>query len=245
MAKRAALTWSKAVASSTDERIEALRVDLAQRAQQLRALRAEQQRLRRQCDAVRRELNHVIRQSQSAIYSILRMHAAHAQSDEVRRFAERLQTRVQAMAAVYMQRDLNGLRDRINLGPVVRSIGTNIAATLAPPRGIGLRIRTADIEVEADRARSLALITAELVENAYIHAFVNRRFGAIEIGVGPFNVGAGMLWVDDNGIGVTAEILEQRHGLGWKTIEALATSIAADIVYERRQGTRIGVVFPN
>jgi two-component sensor histidine kinase len=229
---------------SAAERYSALRAELAERSDRLRSLQTECEHLKRNCEALKRDLNHLLRQSQTAISAVTRLRAAREHSSEIRAFADRLQFRIHAMAAVHSQSDVSGSLDRVNLGPIVRQIGTEMASAFGPPRGIGMRIHAADLKVAVDKARCLALITAELVENAYDHAFAHRHFGAIELGVGAFNDRAGMLWVEDNGVGLVPEMLQQRHGLGWQTIEALSQSISADVIYELKQGTRIGILFP-
>ena len=66
--------------------------------------------------------------------------------------------------------------------------------------------------LDLDSVTSLGIIVAEIVSNAYLHAFPKRE-GAIHVALRPSATGA-ILTINDDGVGFVEPPSSKRHGLG-------------------------------
>jgi two-component system, sensor histidine kinase PdtaS len=197
----------------------------------------------RRADDIRRDLNRALRESQQIIASVIFLRARHTTSPEARRLANACWLSVCALGAASAGHDVAGSDDRIDFGLALQRISNEIDAMYGR-RGIGLRCHVDTVSVTVPDAQHLALLTLELVSNAYEHAFVRRRFGAVEVGMHHTGRNRAILWVADNGIGFTTGRMFKCRGAGWKLIDAFARTLGADVtIANAHPGTRVEVSF--
>lgn len=177
----------------------------------LAELKIRRTRIEERTAELRRDLNLVIRDSQQLVASILRLRGRRDSSEWRHMEASRL--RVATVGSVFLQRDISGPDDAVDLGSALRQVSHDADSQFGR-RSVGLRYNIRPVSVTVRRAQHLALIANELVVNAYEHAFAGRSFGAIEVGTRMVQPRRGAMWVLDNGVGCRALSLTDA-GDGW------------------------------
>lgn len=102
---------------------------------------------------------------------------------------------------------------------------------------VSVEIDAETIDLDADRAIRLGLITAELVMNACQHAFDYPRRGAVRIMARGYGSILASLSVSDTGRGFPADFT---RGFGLLGVEALADAIGGEVLYS--EGPSAGVL---
>jgi two-component system, sensor histidine kinase PdtaS len=102
------------------------------------------------------------------------------------------------------------------------------------------------IELDPDRAISLALIVNELVTNAVKHALSDRSNGHIWVRLSRQDENSALISVRDDGVGLPAGFdLTKSRGLGMRIIAALAKQLGAGIAQHGRvDGTEFALLLP-
>ena len=97
------------------------------------------------------------------------------------------------------------------------------------------RISSADCSFAPDRAVALGLAAAELIDNAYRHAFASADSGVLTVTLDDVGcAGAFILVVADNGTGTP-----QPGGVGLEIVEALASQLGGSVSWTSDGGTRV------
>lgn len=206
-------------------------------------LEAERVALKRQAEILRRDLNAAMRDSQQLIASILRSRGRRAATLETRGMTESAGLRAFALGTVFSQNDIASLDDEIDFAPVLGRVAREVE-TLYRRRGVGLRITGDETKISVRDAQHLALVTTELTMNAYEHAFSERPFGMVEVGVRLDRSHRGHLWVADNGIGCNPHQVDRGEGSGWRLVRALIGDLDADLDHKNTHpGLRVDLRF--
>ena len=102
------------------------------------------------------------------------------------------------------------------------------------------------IELDPDRAISLALIVNELVTNAVKHALSDRSNGHIWVRLSRQDENSALISVRDDGVGLPAGFdLTKSRGLGMRIIAALAKQLGASITQHGGvDGTEFALLLP-
>jgi len=94
--------------------------------------------------------------------------------------------------------------------------------------------------LDLDSVTALGIVIAEIVSNAYIHAFPGRP-GAIRVALTRSATGA-LLTIGDNGIGFVEPATSKRHGLG--LVRRLMEQIDGAVRVVSDRGTTWTLAFP-
>jgi two-component sensor histidine kinase len=188
------------------------------------------------------ELQHRVANSLQIIASVLMQSARKVQSDELRTHLYDAHHRVMSVAALQQQLAAprtGGVELRPYFAALCDSIG---AAMIRDHNQLSLEVSADESITGADVSVSLGLIVTELVINALKHAFPGDRNGKIKVGY--YSNGPNWtLSVTDNGVGMNADALVAKRGLGTNIIEALAKQLRAVIkVSDADPGTAVSVV---
>jgi len=181
----------------------------AEQAERGAAERAEA--ARREADlhaALLLEVHHRVRNSLAIVQSLARMRRG---GDD----GGALERRVLALAKVHELLHVSGLASRLDLAAFLRALCAS-PAFVAPGR-IALEFRAEPVEIEVERATSVALAVGELLSNAVRHAFPNECTGRVEVTLDAPNGGPdAVLVIRDHGVGRPPHPAEggPRSGLG-------------------------------
>lgn len=148
--------------------------------------------------------------------------------------------RISAMAAVQEQIYRSDQYENVDAADYVGQIAKNLKESYGSAAALDLRLTTTI--VSRDHAVPLALITNELVSNAFKYAFAEGETGRIEISLGPDAAGHAVLEVKDNGKGFVPDAASK--GIGRRLIVALAGQLDATFEYLPGSGTAFRLQFP-
>ncbi len=125
----------------------------------------------------------------------------------------------------------------IELGRYLRQVCQELPSPDYQDPNVRIEIDAETIELDADRALRLGLITAELVMNAHQHAFGDERVGEVRITARGHGAVLASFAVADTGRGFPATL---PRGYGLLSVEALADAIGGEVTYS--EGPSAGVL---
>jgi two-component sensor histidine kinase len=151
--------------------------------------------------------------------------------------------RVMSLAKVYDHLLGNGVSRTIDFDQYVRSLCEGLRA-FQGEREFAVTL-TCEGEgepllLDLDSVTALGLVIAEIISNAYIHAFPDRA-GAIRVGLARSATGA-VLTIGDDGVGFVEPATSKRHGLG--LIRRLMEQIGGAVRVASDRGTNWTLAFP-
>ncbi|NKC31333.1 sensor histidine kinase [Falsiroseomonas selenitidurans] len=186
------------------------------------------------------EVNHRVANSLQIIASLTRLQEGAVADPAARAALAAVRHRIAAVAQVhrrlYTSADVRAVALNDYLGGLLTEIGRSVETARIDFTG-------ADLQVPPDRAVSLGVILSELVTNALKYAYPDLPQG------GPIRVtlteedGAGVLRVEDDGIGGAGAHAPAGTGLGGRIVQAMAQTIGGLVEFAGGPGSRITVRF--
>jgi two-component sensor histidine kinase/CheY-like chemotaxis protein len=178
------------------------------------------------------EMNHRIANSLSLVSAMIRMQSQIASTEETKTALNETQNRITAIAGVhrslYTSENVGEVELDVYLGPLLAELhSTNTAA-----RGISLKSQLCRISTTADKAVALGVILIELVTNATKYAYTSGN-GEVRVVLQSLDGGVAVLSVEDDGIGYDRTVGPKGTGLGTRLINAMGTTLGAEISYGR------------
>ncbi|WP_237214526.1 sensor histidine kinase, partial [Falsiroseomonas oryziterrae] len=155
------------------------------------------------------EVHHRVRNSLAIVQSFARMRRGGDDDGGA------LERRVLALAKVHELLHVAGLASRLDLAAFLRALCASPA--FVTPGRVELSLRTEPVEIEVERATSVALAVGELLANAVRHAFPDGRMGRVEVTLEVVRGGReARLLIRDDGVGRAEGAAEggPRSGLG-------------------------------
>jgi two-component sensor histidine kinase len=205
-------------------------------------LLAERQALLTEKDVLAQELQHRVRNNLQLVAGMLRQQIElddGGSKEGLRSIAQR----VMSLAKIYDHLLGNGLSHTIDFDQYVRSL----CESLRDFQGKNEFRVTLTCEGEAepllldlDSVTALGIVIAEIISNAYIHAFPGRA-GAIHVMLTRGATGA-ILTIGDNGVGFVEPTSSKRHGLG--LVRRLMDQIGGSVRVDSSRGTQWTLAFP-
>lgn len=186
-----------------------------------------------------KELGHRVMNSFAAISAILAMEAR-AASAESRGPLDRVQGRVQALAALYRRLDGASQVDRVDVADYLGGNVRSFRDSLATPAVIEVTCEMAPLTLPTRSAVPLGLVLNELLTNALKHAFAPGGRGSIHVTLSEAE-GLCRLCVADDGGGMTPDV---GTGIGRALIAAFVGELGGEFATETGPGgTRATVTF--
>lgn len=188
-----------------------------------------------------KELQHRVANSLQIIASVLMQSARRTQSEDLRGHLTNAHDRVMSVAALQRQLAVSSLSDVAMapyLGQLCQSIG---ASMIADHDQLSIAVDVDNSTISPNASVSIGLIVTELVINALKHAFPDHRHGEIQVGFSESSKGW-KLTVDDDGVGMPANMADAKAGLGTTIVTALAKQLHATVHVESgHPGTSVTV----
>jgi two-component sensor histidine kinase len=191
-------------------------------------------------DALIEEIHHQTRNNLQIIASLLNLQASRISEQSAAEVRKSL-GRIQAMSLVHgLVFDERSRSDTPTL-PMLTQLCQELATKNAGIGSVAVRVSGQDGLVPLNSAGPLGLIVAELVGNAFNHAFPDGRDGRVEVEV--FGTPATKrVVVRDNGIGMDPAAANERCGLGLLLVKTLARQANAETRFVRDAGTRVEIL---
>src|SRR6266566_8377456 len=189
------------------------------------------------------EINHRVKNSLQIVAAMLQLRANAADDDLIRAHLTEASGRVSAIGRAYERLSHDANVESINLGPYLQQV---CADAVGAYRCILDFDAAPGIELDPDRAISLALIVNELVTNAVKHALSDRSNGHIWVRLSRQDENSALISVRDDGVGLPAGFdLTKSRGLGMRIIAALAKQLGASITQHGGvDGTEFALLLP-
>ena len=193
-----------------------------------------------------KELHHRVKNNLAVVSSLLRMKADAATNEEARYALEASHRRVHSMALIHEQLYESDRLDQINFSEYAQQLVERLRhAFVEEPTRVSIETDLDPIELGIEQAVPCGLILNELLTNAFKYAFPGNNLGVIRISFHECEPGWLELAVQDNGIGLSSELLSGRATtLGLRIVGILTSQLDGTLEHPQCAGTRIVLRFP-
>ncbi|WGH78830.1 histidine kinase dimerization/phosphoacceptor domain -containing protein [Jannaschia ovalis] len=206
--------------------------------------RLDLQEALRQQDALRREVDHRVKNSLANVAVLARQAARQAEGAEARDALTTIERRIRVMAELHA--DLYRADDPdapIAAGAYLTRI-VSFLRDVAPP-DVELDATFEPLSLSSGRASALGVLVNELASNAFKHAFPNGRGGHIRFRGEVVEGDRYRLTCVDDGIGAAGTGDGDKPGLGQRIMRATASQLDGALTLEARDdGYRGEMLFP-
>lgn len=218
------------MASQVMKQLELRRVNAKERESRLKA-----EALADENATLAREGDHRVMNSLQLVQSVLSLQARKAENIEVRSELQAASDRVLAIATVHKQLHLTGSLEQIEIATFLRRLCENLDKN-APSNVTSLDVVAEPLRIDSAAASTIGLIVAELVINAFKHAYRGDRTGPVTVRFEP--AGAGWcLDVSDVGVGLPEGFdIDRSTGIGMRVVTALVRRLSAKLTVESAPG---------
>ena len=197
-------------------------------------------------DALLLEVNHRVKNSLQIVTSLLKLQAHSSQLPELQDKLREACARVDIVARLHQHLYQNESHDRINIGSYIRDFSQDTLQAFAKGGGIDIQFTDlADVDIEMDRAVSLALIIGELLTNAIKYAFKDQVQNQIALTVSATEQEF-QISISDNGVGVPDGFdIAGTNGFGLKIVDSLVKQLSGTLsLVPQERGTGFLIKFP-
>ncbi|KVN53113.1 hypothetical protein WT13_32010 [Burkholderia anthina] len=200
-------------------------------------------------DALLKEIHHRVKNNLQLVTSLLSLHAGQISDPAISDKLLDCRNRVRTMALVHDNLYHTGDFARIPMAQHLRTLCSSLARTFGLDRErIAIDVEADSIDLDLGRAVSCGLIVNELVSNALKHAFPGDRKGSISLAFHRSAIGACVLSVSDNGIGMSqaegAQRVRRNDSLGLQLVEDLVRQLNGTMTQYHGSGTSYAIEFP-
>jgi two-component sensor histidine kinase len=186
-----------------------------------------------------------------ALISLFSLQADRTSNTEVLKMLHTMQNRLRAVAKLHGQLFTLDDGSELHFGDYLRSLAGDLESFYNVQPRLKLRLNIADLALDAAEAFPLALISNELLANAFEHAFPLDRSGEISVllrYLPPDNDSEspqGELTVTDNGVGLPKGFtLSEVNSVGLYSVQLLAKQLRGCVEVHTGRGTSFRVRFP-
>ena len=197
-------------------------------------------------DALLLEVNHRVKNSLQIVTSLLMLQAHSSQLPELTDKLREACARVDVVARLHQHLYQNESHDRVNLGSYVRDFSQDAVKAFAKGGLIDVQFtELADVDIEMDRAVSLALIISELLTNAVKYAFKGQAHDQISLTVSATEQEF-QISISDNGVGVPDNFdIAESNSFGFKIVISLVKQLSGTIsLIPQERGAGFMIKFP-
>ena len=235
-----------AEAVATSERTATLRVAIRQMEALIvekDQLLAERHALLDEKEVLAEELQHRVRNNLQLVLGMLNQQIDHQTEVSDKEGIRAICRRVISLGKLYDHLLGNGLSRTIDFDQYLRSLCESLS-DFQGPREFGVVLtcegQPSPLLLDLDLVTALGIVVAEVISNAYIHAFPDRK-GAITVALAQGIPGA-VLTIADDGVGFCEPRESKRHGLG--LVRRLMKQIGGAVSVDSSRGTTWTLAFP-
>jgi two-component sensor histidine kinase len=182
-----------------------------------------------------KEISHRVKNSLQIVSGMLHLQANTVDDEAIKAHLAEASGRVSAIGRAYERLSYDADVENIDLGPYLQAV---CADAVSGGLDCKLEFNAAQgLELDPDRAISLALIVNELVTNAVKHGLSGRRDGHICVRVDRHDENTALISVRDDGVGLPADFdLNKSRGLGTRIVAGLAKQLEASVSHRGNGG---------
>jgi two-component sensor histidine kinase len=193
-----------------------------------------------------REIHHRVKNNLQTVTSLLNLYARIPRGEAIKQAFADVQTRINTLALVhrhlYESQDLREIELAAFMSNLVRLIQDGSGV---PTRRVRLKIDIPPITLTGDRAVPLALLTTEILTNAFKHAFPDHRAGNIRVEMRAAPDGRATLVIADDGVGTVEpeKVVVGTATMGQNLIGAFTRQLGGKLTAAGPPGTTITLEF--
>jgi PAS domain S-box-containing protein len=196
-----------------------------------------------------REVHHRVKNNLQVIVSLISLQASHVGDETVIGMFEETQNRVRAIATIHERLYSTDDLATVHFGMHLEQLARQLLLFYGLEDRVELMIDAADMALDIDQAIPLALISNELLCNAFKHAFPEGRQGRVSVSLkytsGEGGKAAGQLEIVDNGVGIPEGVdFRTAQSMGFHLVNILVRQLHASPEMIKREGTSFQVRFP-
>ncbi len=192
-----------------------------------------------------REIHHRVKNNLQTIASILRLQSRRIDSIEAKKAFDESINRILSIAMTHEVLSQKGIDD-VDIKTILSKIKDNATRnSIKLNKKIIIKLYGDSLNVNSDKATSIAIVVNELIENSLEHGFTEENEGIIEIiikkGIAYSNIS-----ISDNGRGFDTKLLN-KNSLGLKIVRSIVKDkLSGDINIEsNKNGTKSAINFNN
>jgi two-component sensor histidine kinase len=211
--------------------------------EQMKSLVEEKDRLISEKNVLAEELQHRVRNNLQLVLGMLSRQFSQTEEGSAKDAIGAIARRVMTLAQVYDHLLGSGMSRSIDFGEYLKSLCVSLQDL---QRGqhpeVRLHCHADKVVLDLDSVTALGIVAAELVSNAYLHAFTSGK-GTIDISLRQAPEGGSVtLSIVDDGVGFEDSGDSKRHGLG--LVRRLAQQVRGTVHLRSDQGTHWTLTFP-
>jgi two-component sensor histidine kinase len=188
-----------------------------------------------------RELQHRVRNNLQHILAMMDSYSATLGEAESKKGIESISLRLITMAQMYDHLLGAGMGRTVDFGRYLTALCVSLTDLQGTrKRNVRLVCNVDAAKVDLDTVTTMGLAVAELVTNAYGHAFPNGRSGTIAVTLSQSG-GEATLTIKDDGVGFDTDAGSTRHGLG--LVRRLVDTVHGAIARASDHGTVWTITF--
>ncbi|WP_375677184.1 sensor histidine kinase [Bartonella sp. AP88XZML] len=226
----------------------ALEARVKERTQELERARNHAEKERQRVEILLQDASHRIGNSLGTVSSLLGLQLNRSKNEEVRSVLGAARDRIQTISTAHRRLRLSDDMETTFLAEFLSSVvhDVELAVPFELRENIAIHTNFKDCRLSSRDATTLGIILGELLTNSLKHAFPDQRSGHIYISFGPQKDGQLMLIVEDDGVGMKSQTLEQKTGLGRVVVEQLCMQFGEKPLFETSAlgGTKIIIPLP-
>ncbi|WP_273758983.1 sensor histidine kinase [Bartonella sp. AU55XJBT] len=226
----------------------ALEARVKERTQELERARNHAEKERQRVEILLQDASHRIGNSLGTVSSLLGLQLSRSKNEEVRSVLGAARDRIQTISTAHRRLRLSDDMETTLLADFLSSVVHDVELSVPFELRENITIHTnfKDCRLSSRDATTLGIILGELLTNSLKHAFPDQREGHIYISFGPEPNGQLMLIVEDDGVGIKNQTLEQKTGLGRVVVEQLCMQFGEKPLFETSSlgGTKIVIPLP-
>lgn len=159
-----------------------------------------------------KEIHHRVKNNLQAVASLLRLQMRRGVPAEAKGLFQESLNRILSIASVHDILSNTGL-DEVDVLQMVKKVGFTIVNNGSPNDSkIEIRFSGHQIQLQTDKAVSLALVVNELIQNCVEHAFPNQSHGIIDVSIAEKNAMV-TVSIEDDGVGYALQNGSESLGL--------------------------------
>jgi two-component sensor histidine kinase len=228
-----------AEAVDTSNRTRVLRATI----ERMKMLVEEKDRLLEEKETLAAEVQHRVRNNLQLVYGMLTKQLEQLDAGEAKEGIRGIARRVMTLAQVYDHLLGIGMSRTIDFGDYLTALCRGLSELQGEDKAnIALSARAEPVRLDLDSVTALGLIVAELVSNAYDHAFgdaAGQVTAELQRGDG---AGEATLTISDDGCGFVEPGGSKRQGLG--LVRRLAQQVGGTVEHRSERGTIWTIRFP-
>jgi two-component sensor histidine kinase len=198
------------------------------------------------------DIHHRIKNHLQLIISLINLQMVRIDDRQAARPLSATLSRVKVIAALHERSYATPDFATIHMAGYLDYLMRDLSQTLDPGGHIKLNVETADLALDTQRAIPIALISNEIVANAFQHAFPRGRTGSVSLHLlyserpGAESEGRAALEISDDGIGLPDDFnIETADSMSFELIRILASQIKGKLgVATGAAGTSYRLTFP-